>query len=127
MSDHDPVVAYFNLPRNQDIDTQVTVTRSGLIYGRATGLYSGTIRVRNVSGRAIAGPVQVVLAGLPATVTLKNAAGYSVQGPNVTALAGGSLARRRSARVLVQFSVASGSSVHSQSLCGGSLTFSPFA
>lgn len=73
-SDHDPEVATLLLPPD-DVTSQLSVQRSGLVLNRATQLFTGTVRITNTSGQNIAGQLQVLFEGLPAGVTLANASG----------------------------------------------------
>jgi uncharacterized protein len=75
-SDHDPeVVRLTLLPPAADITASVQISRSGLVLNRATGVFSGTISVKNTTAATINGPINVQLRNLPAGVTLSNAAG----------------------------------------------------
>lgn len=80
-SDHDAPIAYFSLGTAgvTDITGQVVVTSSGLSYNRATGMYAGTLKVQ--SSAAVSGPLHVVLANLPASITFVNESGVSPEGP----------------------------------------------
>ena len=102
ISDHDPAVAYFSLPTLSDVTGQVKIVQSGLLYSRATRLFTGTITVTNNGAQAIASPVQVVLTGLTAGVTLANATGSSGGSPYITSNA--SLAPGQSVTVPAQYS-----------------------
>lgn len=73
-SDHDPEVATLLLPPNE-VTSQLSLQRSGLVLNRATQLFTGTVRITNTSGQNIAGQLQVLFEGLPAGVTLANASG----------------------------------------------------
>jgi uncharacterized protein len=75
-SDHDPeVVRLTLLPPGVDVSSSVQISRSGLVLNRATGVFSGTISIKNTSGATINGPINVLLQNLTAGVTLTNAAG----------------------------------------------------
>jgi hypothetical protein len=58
-----------------EVSAGLTVTPSGIRRDRASGRYVQTITVKNTSGGAIPGPVSVILAGLPGSVTVINKAG----------------------------------------------------
>jgi predicted extracellular nuclease len=84
LSDHDMPVAYFQLPAPADVTTAVKVTSTGYIYNRATRLYSSTVTLKNISDTTISGPLQLVLANLPAGVTAPNASGTNNGKPYYT-------------------------------------------
>jgi uncharacterized repeat protein (TIGR03803 family) len=75
----------FKLVLVTDVTAEVQVSSSGLTYNRATGIYSGTLAIRNISQNTIAGPIQAALSHLPAGVTLVNASGTYNGAPYVTA------------------------------------------
>ncbi len=84
-SDHDPEVVRLLLPAPPiEVTSSVQVSRSGLVLNRLTNRFNGTISIKNTSATAIAGPVQLLLQGLPAGVTLTNAAGLSGGMPYLT-------------------------------------------
>jgi subtilase family serine protease len=60
------------------------VTATAFVYNRATKLYNSTFTVKNTTGSAIAGPIELVLTGLNAGVTLANAAGTFQGSPYLT-------------------------------------------
>ncbi|TFW21163.1 ExeM/NucH family extracellular endonuclease [Massilia arenosa] len=102
-SDHDPVVVSLNLAATfTDVTSAVQVARSGILLNRATGKYTGTVTIKNVSSAPITGPVQLQLNGLPAGVTLSNASGSHNGVPYIT-VTGGNLAPGASASVSTQF------------------------
>lgn len=82
-SDHDPEVVTLLLPL-ADVTSQLSVQRSGLVLNRATQRFTGTVRLTNTSGHAIAGPLQLSLEGLPAGVTLANASALRQGVPYIT-------------------------------------------
>ena len=90
-----------------EVTGQATVTGTGLLYNRVAHTFSGTITVTNTSASAIAGPVQVVLTGLPSGITLTNATGAEGGSPYLTVSAG-ALAPGASVTVPVTFLRASG-------------------
>jgi uncharacterized protein len=75
LSDHDPEVAYVSLPAATDISASVAVAGSGFIFNRGTQTYNGTVSVKNTSGSAITGPIQVFVNISGTTLTLVNATG----------------------------------------------------
>jgi predicted extracellular nuclease len=72
-SDHDPEVAKLLLPA-QEVTSQLSIQRSGLVLNRATQLFTGTVKITN-TGPRIEGQLRVLFEGLPAGVTLANASG----------------------------------------------------
>ena len=82
--------------------SQVTTTASGLAYSRVTQTFNGTVTLRNDSGSAISGPLQILFTGLTDGVTLANATGDLSGTPymTITTLA---LASGQSITVSVQF------------------------
>jgi hypothetical protein len=93
-----------------DASSQVTVTKSGLIYNRGTRLFYGTFTITNNSAQTIAAPIQVVLTNLTPGVTLANATGSFAGSSYITAV--GSLAPGASLSVPVQFSNPSNSLIN---------------
>lgn len=102
LSDHDPEVGYFTLPDTAYVTAQTAITGSGLIFSRTTRQWSGTVTVKNTGAEAIAGPVSLVLANLPAGVTLINAAG-TIDGKPYVTVSSGDLAPGASLTVAVRF------------------------
>lgn len=85
-SDHDPVIIGMNLQALPvDVSAQVSSVRSGLVYNRATQLYSGTITLKNIGTSTLNGPIHMELADLSAGVTLTNATGSHNGAPYITA------------------------------------------
>ncbi|TWI65128.1 hypothetical protein IP91_02534 [Pseudoduganella lurida] len=105
-SDHDPVVISLALQASfADVTASLKQVISGATLNRATQLFNGTITLTNQSAATLAGPLQVVLGGLPAGVTLANARGRKDGAPYVTvATASGGLAPGASVVVPVSFS-----------------------
>jgi len=68
----------------QDVSGSVRLTQNGAILNRATGKYVASVTITNTSGAALAGPLQLKLAGLAAGVTLDNANGMAAGAPYVT-------------------------------------------
>jgi hypothetical protein len=85
-----------------DVSGQVSVTHSGFGRNRANGIWTATLTVKNTSGAAIGGPVQVVLTKLPSNVTMVNNTGMRNADPYVTVSAG-TLAPGTSVNVTIQF------------------------
>jgi predicted extracellular nuclease len=84
-SDHDPVVVSLNLaPAFVDVTANVKITLSAMTPNRITGKYTGSVSFTNTSGKAIDGPLQLVLQGLPAGVSLDNKSGDFAGAPYVT-------------------------------------------
>jgi hypothetical protein len=63
-----------------EFSSQLSATASGLVYSRATGLFSGTLTLTNTGSTALTGQLKVLLTGLPAGVTLANASGSAADG-----------------------------------------------
>ncbi|MBI2382381.1 MAG: lamin tail domain-containing protein [Gammaproteobacteria bacterium] len=69
-SDHDPELLRISIAlAAQDVTAQLAVSKSGLVYDRVSKLYKGTLSLKN-NGSALAGPLTLRFAGLPAGVTL---------------------------------------------------------
>jgi hypothetical protein len=83
--------------------SEVTTTASGLAYSRVTQTFSGTVTVMNIGSSAIIGPLQIVINGLPVTVTTMNATGKFAGTPYLTVPTTG-LAPGQSVTASVQFS-----------------------
>ena len=62
-------------PLLANVTEKVNISSSGLIYNRNTGLYSGTITVRNSGIQALTAPLKLVLANLDPAISLTNAQG----------------------------------------------------
>jgi hypothetical protein len=87
-----------------DLAGRFQVTRSGLRLNRATGLYSGTLTFTNTGTSALTGEIELVLAGLPSSVTLANASGVTGSGlPYLLIPLGTPLAPGQSVTISVQF------------------------
>lgn len=74
-SDHDPEVSRIKLGR-AEYTSQISVSASGLVGSRLTGLYGGTVSITNRSGPAIIGPLIVSFASLSPGVTLQGAGNF---------------------------------------------------
>ncbi len=70
-----------------NIDDKVSVTRSGLVYNRATNTFDTTLAIKNISSQALDVPLAIVAANLSApSVQLYGIEGYTSGGmPFVTA------------------------------------------
>jgi hypothetical protein len=74
----------FTLDNPVNITAQLSWYASGLVYNRATQSFNGTLKLSNNTAGAIAGPVYLVLDGLPSGVTLQNASGLRNGKPYIT-------------------------------------------
>jgi hypothetical protein len=92
-----------------NVTSSVKVTSTGLVYNRVTKQGSETVTITNTTGSTIAGPVQLVISGLPGTVTPVGNTGTFSGNPYWTATAG-SLTSGASAQVTITFSYAIGTS-----------------
>ncbi|MBS1825768.1 MAG: hypothetical protein JST93_10645 [Acidobacteria bacterium] len=75
VADHDPVLAFITLPDNplNDVTGVTRVASTGLVL--SGGLYTGFLRLTNLSGATLTGPLHVLFDTLPAGVTVANANG----------------------------------------------------
>ena len=64
----------------RNVTSQVRVSKSGLVYNRATQLFGGTITVTNTGTTNLIGTLEFEVTGLPAGVTLANASGIAQDG-----------------------------------------------
>jgi hypothetical protein len=64
-----------------DVSSQVKVTTSGLVYSRATGIYSGTVTILNIGPTPIVAPIQSVFTNLVSGTTLTDQTGLVPSGP----------------------------------------------
>jgi hypothetical protein len=84
-SDHDPVVISLNLqPKFVNVTGSIGVLASGAVFNRATGKFTGSVKLTNTGSAALTGPFQYELTGLTAGVTLDNASGSHNGSPYVT-------------------------------------------
>ena len=89
-SDHDPLVISLNLAgATVDVTGSVKVNVGGIAPNRLSGKYAGTVTVTNTSGQPLAGPLHLVLQGLPEGVTLDNRSGLQGGAPYLTLPAAG--------------------------------------
>jgi hypothetical protein len=84
------------------VTANARIAQSGLTFNRFTAQYTGTVRITNTGNTAMAGPLQFVLDGLPASVTLVNRSGERAGVPFVT-LPAASLAPGASVSVTTTF------------------------
>lgn len=63
-----------------NVTSQVQVSKSGLVYNRATQLFGGTITITNTGTTNLIGPLEFEVTGLPAGVILANASGIAQDG-----------------------------------------------
>ena len=102
-SDHDPVIVSLNLQSSvADVSNRLTLVSSGMVYSRAAQTWNTTLSLRNSSGGAISGPLQLELADLPAGVTLAGSSGLRNGVPYVT-VAPGDLAPGQTVAVPLNF------------------------
>ena len=106
-----------------DLSGQVLATENGLHFSHATNLYSGTITLTNTGTSTLTRAIEMVLAGLPGSVTLANASATTGSGlPEIIVGLGTPLAPGQSIQVPVQFlntsSLAFGYAVRLYSLPG---------
>lgn len=97
------VVAY------TDVTSSVAVSATGLLYNKIKKQGTETVTLTNTSGATIAGPIQLVLNGLPAGVTAANNTGM-FNGNSYWTVSAGALAPGQSVEVTVTFSYAAGTS-----------------
>jgi hypothetical protein len=103
VSDHEPEVVRLSLGLTAvEVSGLVSISRSGLVFNRATQTFNGTITVRNTTGGSIAGPLQIRLDGLPSGVTLVNANGSNAGAPYLSSPA--ALGAGQSVTLAVRFS-----------------------
>jgi len=89
-SDHDPLVISLNLAGSTvDVTGSVKVNVGGIAPNRLSGKYAGTVTLTNTSGQPLAGPLHLVLQGLPEGVTLDNRSGLQGGAPYLTLPAAG--------------------------------------
>ena len=84
--------------------SSLSTTASGLVYGRVTQTYSGTVTIKNNGAGTLNGPFQIVFSALTSGVTLLNATDTFKGSPFLTVPAVVSLAPGHSTTISVQFS-----------------------
>jgi hypothetical protein len=87
---------------SSNVANQVSIYQSGFGRNRATGYWSATLTVTNISASAIPGPVQVLLTNLTPGVTMQNSTGTFNGSPFIT-VSTGALAPGASATVTMIF------------------------
>ncbi|MBY0233430.1 MAG: hypothetical protein K2W93_00510, partial [Burkholderiaceae bacterium] len=90
----------FTVANVSDVSASVSVSRSGLVYNRATQRFTGTITL--TAQQAIQGPLQLQVNGLTSGVTLDGATGVRAGSPYISLGASG-LAAGASVTVPVSF------------------------
>jgi uncharacterized protein YjiK len=100
----DPTPAGFTWTVLNDISSRVNMVTSGLVYNRASKLYTGTMTITNTSGAPLAGPFTVWLENLTGGVTLTNANGSFDGYPHIDPSTPASLGAGASFSIALQFS-----------------------
>jgi hypothetical protein len=95
-----------------NVTQSVSVTSSGLVYNRVSKLYTANLTITNISGAAIAGPIQLGLSNLAPGITVVNATTTNNGIPFITVPSG--LAPGQSVVVPVQFSDPGSVAINSQ-------------
>lgn len=91
---------------------QISSTSSELVSSSSNQAFMGTVAIKNVSGKTIAGPFQVVLASLTSGVTLRNATGLAGGFPYVAVPALARLRPGQLASIKVEFSSPKGKTIN---------------
>ncbi len=88
-----------------NVTSQVSVSKSGLVYNRATQLFGGTVSITNTGTITLIGTLEFEVTGLPAGINLANASGTASDGnPYISLnLASGGLAPGQSITFTVLF------------------------
>ena len=87
----------------QTISTNsIKVSLGGLVYNRTTRQFTQTLTITNISGAAIAGPIELVLLNLN-NATLVNQTGVTQGSPYITVLSSGSLGVGQSVTIALVF------------------------
>ena len=103
-SDHDPLVVSINLAGSvTDVTASARIVLGGLVPDRFSGKYSARINITNTSAKPLAGPLHLVLNGLPGGVTLDNRSGMQGGAPFVS-LPQGSIAPGATVTISTTFS-----------------------
>ena len=89
----------------KNVSSQVKISKSGLVYNRATQLFGGMVVITNTGTTDLVGTLEFEVTGLPAGVTLANASGIAPDGnPYISVnLIGGELAPGQSLAFAVLF------------------------
>ncbi|MBL8177231.1 MAG: hypothetical protein JNK48_21330 [Bryobacterales bacterium] len=101
VSDHDPVLAFINLPGGtvNDVTAVTRVTSTGVVL--VSGGYNGFLRLTNLSGQTLTGPLHVLFDTLPAGITVANASGTLLGKPYLTTA--GPLANGATVNIAVRY------------------------
>lgn len=84
-SDHDPLVVSLNLTGSfTDVTTSSKIVIGGFSTNRATGKTTSNVTITNTGDKPLAGPLHLVLNGLPTGITLDNPAGMHAGAPYIT-------------------------------------------
>jgi hypothetical protein len=94
-----------------DVSGQVKVTTTGLVFSRASGMFTGTLTITNIGSTPIAAPLQSVFTNLIAGATLVTRTGIVPSGPYagapyMTVPGGAALAPGASVSISVKFTYA---------------------
>ena len=90
-----------------DVTSQVTLKKSGLVYNRQTGSFNCLVTITNSSAATINGPLVLVISNITSGVSLGNPAGqvsFAQPYVNVPVPAGGLLPGQSISNVLLKFS-----------------------
>jgi hypothetical protein len=90
-----------------NITANVRIVKGGLSYNAVKHVGSQTVTITNTGTSTIAGPIQLVLSGLPAAVSPANNTG-TFQGNPYWTVSGSSLGAGASVQITVQFSYTAG-------------------
>jgi CSLREA domain-containing protein len=69
-----------------DISSNLSVRRGGLLYNFRTGLYTAQLTITNNGSSTVYGPIDLVVAGLPSSITVANASGSTGLGQSTLLL-----------------------------------------
>jgi hypothetical protein len=103
-------VLNFSITPVDNVASQMRIVQTGFSLNRVTKLWTATMTITNTSASAITGPVDVVLNGLPASVTMSNSTGTYGVSPYITVSAN-DLAPGASASVYIEFTNPNGVSI----------------
>jgi len=85
-----------------NVTSDVSVKPGGFVYNRTTRQFTQTLTITNISGAAIAGPIELVLLNLK-NATLVNQSGSTQGNPYITVLNSGSLGIGQSLTITLVF------------------------
>ncbi|HEX3685445.1 MAG TPA: alpha-amylase family glycosyl hydrolase [Bryobacteraceae bacterium] len=105
-----PVSDSYTVQAPPNFTSSVSISSTGLLYNKIKKTGTETVTIQNISGQALAGPLQLVLAGLSSGVTAVSPSGTWGGNPYWTAT-GSSLAPGASVSVSVTLSYATGTNV----------------